>query len=269
MIEVLADELKSIVDEVLAPWLEDRSALSGRYKAGGEPVCEIDLLLEARLTRFLRGFFPYVSIIGEESRGAVAAMEQELNEGTVWLIDPLDGTGNFLSGGDEFAVMICRLLNGKAVTGWIYLPKRGIVSMVEAGSGAIVDGRRIRPRQEPWIPPKTPDEMAGEVHAGFLPEGLKARIARARSRQPGRRARYCAGATYVGMVQGECDYALYYRTRPWDHAPGTLLVTETGGRAARFDGTPYEPGDGRSGLLVTAAAEGWDSLAAYLLARPA
>jgi fructose-1,6-bisphosphatase/inositol monophosphatase family enzyme len=266
MIEVIADELKSIADEVLAPWLSDRTALRHGRKAGGEPVSQVDLTMEARLRRFLRSFFPYVSIVGEESAGAAAALGHGLGEGTVWLIDPLDGTGNFLAGGEDFAVMLCRLLNGTAVTAWIYLPARGLVAMAEAGGGAMVDGVRIRPPTA-WIPPRMPAEMAGEVHAGFLPEGLKARIAAARSHQPGRRPRFCAGATYVSMAQRECDYALYYRTRPWDHAPGALLVAETGGRAARFDGAPYCPADGGSGLLVTRGAQDWEPLQRFLLGQ--
>lgn len=265
MIEVIADELKSIADEVLAPWLGDRAALHRQSKAGGEPVCQVDLVMEARLRRFLRGFFPYVSIVGEESAGAAAAMGQGLDKGTVWLIDPLDGTGNFLAGGEDFAVMLCRLLNGTAVTAWIYLPAQGIVAMVEAGAGVVVDGVRMRSSGSPPAPSRPPAELAGEVHAGFLPEGMKVRIARAQASQPRRRPRFCAGATYVSMARGGIDYALYYRTRPWDHAPGTLLIAETGGRAGRFDGTPYRPADGGSGLLVTRAAADWQPLQHFLL----
>jgi fructose-1,6-bisphosphatase/inositol monophosphatase family enzyme len=259
--------LKSIADEVLAPWLGDRAALRPRFKAGGEPVSQVDLLMEARLRRFLRSFFPYVSIVGEESAGAAAALGHGLDEGTVWLIDPLDGTSNFLAGGDDFAVMLCRLLGGRPVTAWVYLPAKGLVAMAEAGAGVVVDGVRLRPSGLPPVPRRPPVEMAGEVHAGFLPEGMKARIAKAQAGQPRRRPRFCAGATYVGMVRGESDYALYYRTRPWDHAPGTLLIGEMDGRASRFDGTPYHPAVGGSGLLVTRAARDWEPLQHFLLGR--
>ena len=62
--------------------------------------------------------------------------------------------------------------------------------------------------------------------------------------------RNCAGIEYPTLVAGDVDFLLYWRTLPWDHAPGVLFAEEAGFRAARPDGTAYRCGDGRHGLVV-------------------
>ena len=69
------------------------------------------------------------------------------------------------------------------------------------------------------------------------------------------------------MLTGAQQFVLFWRTLPWDHAPGTLLVREAGGVARRFDGTDYHPADEGRGLLVAASEEVWDEVYAALLAR--
>jgi fructose-1,6-bisphosphatase/inositol monophosphatase family enzyme len=66
-----------------------------------------------------------------------------------------------------------------------------------------------------------------------------------------------AGVEYPALAEGRWDFVLYWRTFPWDHVPGTLLVVESGGRAARPDGGPYRASDARAGLLSTARGINW------------
>jgi fructose-1,6-bisphosphatase/inositol monophosphatase family enzyme len=69
----------------------------------------------------------------------------------------------------------------------------------------------------------------------------------------------CAGVEYPAIAQGEQHYVLYWRTLPWDHAAGTLLLTEAGGCALRLDGSPYLPADRRLGLLVASNPGIWSA----------
>jgi fructose-1,6-bisphosphatase/inositol monophosphatase family enzyme len=65
------------------------------------------------------------------------------------------------------------------------------------------------------------------------------------------------------------DFALYWRTLPWDHAPGTLFLTEAGGHAARLNGSAYRPGERRDGLLAARSRCLWDQAQAlFMRARP-
>ena len=77
--------------------------------------------------------------------------------------------------------------------------------------------------------------------------------------------RLCAGADYPALTEGDQEFVLFWRTLPWDHAPGALLLGESGGVARRLDGTPYGPTQQTSGLLATATEEAWDGVRAALL----
>jgi fructose-1,6-bisphosphatase/inositol monophosphatase family enzyme len=77
---------------------------------------------------------------------------------------------------------------------------------------------------------------------------------------------HCAGREDPDILRGVQDFVLFWRTLPWDHAPGVLLLQEAGGVARRFDGTPYEPGDDRNGLLAAANLDVWTAVHEALLA---
>ena len=92
----------------------------------------------------------------------------------------------------------------------------------------------------------------------FLPQTLALSV-RENSRRfsailPGAR---CAGVDYPRVATGEQDFVLFWRLLPWDHAPGTLFLEETGGCVARFDGSPYRPADQSPGLLAARNREIW------------
>ncbi len=101
------------------------------------------------------------------------------------------------------------------------------------------------------------------------------------SRRPGRECRAaapqfaefgpgasCAGIDYPRLIDGELDFVLFWRTLPWDHAAGTLLVTEAGGTARRLNGTEYCPADVGPGLLNAAGDVRWHAVRPLLLADP-
>jgi len=68
----------------------------------------------------------------------------------------------------------------------------------------------------------------------------------------------CAAEQYPRIVLGANDVTLYERTLPWDHAAGVLFLTEAGGRVSRFDGSPYQVGDDRRGLIAAATPALWE-----------
>ena len=75
-----------------------------------------------------------------------------------------------------------------------------------------------------------------------------------------------AGMEYPQIVEGRQEFILYWRTLPWDHAPGSLLVTEAGGVSARLDGTGYRPGGpDEDGLLVASDPAAWERTREILL----
>lgn len=111
----------------------------------------------------------------------------------------------------------------------------------------------VRLRQEPLPGPGPAPAGGGQRHG-------------VRRGHPGRHA---AGIEYPDIAEGALDFILYWRTLPWDHAPGSLLVAEAGGVSARLDGSPYRPEapGGEDGLLVAADPECWERTRDILLGR--
>jgi fructose-1,6-bisphosphatase/inositol monophosphatase family enzyme len=108
--------------------------------------------------------------------------------------------------------------------------------------------------------------VAWRTHTRYLDAGLRARVQAAAALfgalGPGSS---CAGVDYTQLVDGELDFVLSWRTLPWDHAPGSLILTEAGGVARRPDGTDYRPGDDLTGLLNAADDRCWQVVRALLL----
>ncbi|BBK44287.1 inositol monophosphatase [Allostella vacuolata] len=228
-------------------------------KQPGELVTVADREAEAILARGLALLLPGSTVVGEEAvalddglRRAVAATDR------LWLVDPLDGTANFVAGDTRFAVMVALLRHGQTVAAWMLQPEGDIMAAAERGAGATLDGVRIA------VPADSPESATptGAILTRFLPPEVRERIALGVGRLgpvlPGMR---CAGTEYPAIAAGRQDYALFWRTEPWDHAPGALFLAEAGGRAARPDGSPYRPGDGRKGLLVARSPAVWDQVA--------
>src|SRR5690606_27825945 len=74
----------------------------------------------------------------------------------------------------------------------------------------------------------------------------------------------CAGLEYPAVVRDDQQFGFFWRTLPWDHAAGTLLLEEAGGVARRLDGTPYRVGVRQHGLLVAQSDEMWHTVRSTL-----
>ena len=225
-------------------------------KSAGEWVTTADRDAEALLTPQLAAVIPGSVVVGEEAAAADPHVPHRLaDSGYVWLLDPLDGTANFAAGVAPFAMMVALLHNGDTVAAWILDPLTGRLAVAERGGGTWVDGRRVRTSETTGAI----SELRGAVLRRFLPDDLRSHIETMHSHfSEISNGSGCAGYDYPGIIGGDSDFTLYWRTHPWDHAPGVLIVLEAGGSAARPDGSPYRaPELGRSGLLVAANPDTW------------
>jgi fructose-1,6-bisphosphatase/inositol monophosphatase family enzyme len=238
-----------------------------REKGPGDLVTVADEATEAALHRRLSDLLPGSVVVGEEAAAKDAAVF-DLLEGVepVWVIDPVDGTGNFARGRETFAVMVALVRGGETRQAWIYLPVIDAMLRAEAGSGAELDGQALR-LAEPADP--TPAQLRGTLHAGaFATPEMARRIERRRGRVGQVRSLSCAGGEYLRLARGEIDFSLFTKLMPWDHAPGTLIVTEAGGQARLLDGTPYRPTVRRGdGLLMAPDPASWHALYETLLGQ--
>lgn len=190
----VADLAREVAAHVHIPLF--RSGVQREENSPGELVSRVDREAELLLTEGLRDLTPDISVVGEEAASADGSLLTELQgDRTVWLVDPLDGTRQFLDGSPDHAIML---------------------ALVQAG----------RTRQ-----------------------AVDANASRFSDLTP---ATTCAGVEYPRIIEGEADFLLFWRTLAWDHAPGTLLLTEAGGVAVRPNGHPYRSNDDLVGLLAAA-----------------
>jgi fructose-1,6-bisphosphatase/inositol monophosphatase family enzyme len=150
--------------------------------------------------------------------------------------------------------MVALLEAGVTVASWIWQPSNQRMYTAARGEGAWCDGRRLRSPTRA----ASAHQLRGAVHTGFLDPERAALVERNRNRfadvRPGR---HCAGVDYPRLIEGDRDFVLYWRTLPWDHAPGALLAHEAGAVALRPDGSTYDLTDDTPGLLVAGDRACW------------
>jgi fructose-1,6-bisphosphatase/inositol monophosphatase family enzyme len=257
----VADAIRDVSETIIEARFRTLGEGEIEEKSVGELVTIADNEAEAALTARLARIVPGAPVVGEEGCAADPSRLSWLGAERAWLVDPLDGTANFIAGSADWAVMVALLADGHAVCSWVWQPMTKRMYMAERGAGAYCDGLplKIKPRGG------LTGGLSGAVLTRFMEPAVVATVARNHDKfakiSPGRR---CSGVEYPAVIDGVQDFALFWRTLPWDHVPGALLLEEAGGVAARPSGTPYLPYTDGVGLLVAADQETW-SLARQLL----
>jgi myo-inositol-1(or 4)-monophosphatase len=202
-------------------------------------VTEVDTECEQWLTAQIVARRPDDAILGEEGEGRVGT------SGVRWLIDPIDGTVNFVLGIPQYAVSIAAEVDGVVVAGAVTSPVSGELFRASRGGGAFFGADRLTgPRDVPL-------ERA-VVGTGFgYDVALRTRQAAVAARLLPRIADLrrigCAALDLCYLAAGRLDAYMEAGLHPWDHAAGALVVTEAGGVVSGLRGrTP-------SGRLVAAA----------------
>lgn len=210
----------------------DRAHLDVRLKSASDFVSDVDVEAETRIRDLLSSEFPGAHIMGEElAPGAAPA------RGLTFVVDPLDGTTNFLHGYPEYAVSIAAAVDGVLEAGVVHNAATDEVFIACRGGGAWRDGERIRVSTvtEParaligtGFPFRTTN-----VLEQYIPQFLA--VAKATS---GIRRAGSAALDLADVACGRFDAFWEPLLSPWDFAAGCLLVQEAGGLATDLAGAP-------------------------------
>ncbi|NIJ16600.1 inositol monophosphatase family protein [Sphingobium vermicomposti] len=253
--------MREVARDVVMPRYQNLRADEISEKAVDDFVTIADKESEIRLAEELSRILPEAGIIGEEACAADPAILDRAAEGLNWIIDPIDGTGNFAAGRAPFGIMIALADAGTTLAGWILDPLTGRLCHATLGAGSQIDGQKVQARES-----GDPLPVAALAVYFMTPEE-RADIQR---RSSGQFALVdiprCAAEQYPRLVLGQNDISVFARTLPWDHAAGTLFLNEAGGCCQRLDGSAYRVGDLRRGLLGASSPRLWD-LAADKLFR--
>lgn len=190
---------------------------------GDEPVTDVDVAIEQRMIAEIGRRYPSHAVIGEET-GASGTSEWQ------WVLDPLDGTRNFVHGIPVFGVSAAVLHRGRPVAAAISLPALGETYSAAEGLGARRDGRPIRA------------SSAAQLHAGLISFSGRDTYHEFEELEPLRfslgRSLWLgsAAAEFAWLASGSVDYAAFAELPVWDVAAGVLLVREAGGTVLAHDG---------------------------------
>jgi len=211
------------------------ASLEIRHKAGlADPFTEADLRAEATVRSHLAAFRPDYGFLGEEG-GLVEGKDKS----HVWIVDPLDGTANFLCGVPLFAVNVALARDGQVIAGVTHVPMMGETFWAEEGRGAWLNGQPIRVSQR--------QGMIEALLAVGIPfagkprhEQFYAEMERLTPRISGIR-RLGAGAVDMAWVAcGRFDCYWEQSVSAWDMATGAILVSEAGGKVTDTLGRPLD-----------------------------
>ncbi|BBP00622.1 inositol monophosphatase family protein [Sulfuriferula nivalis] len=207
---------------------QDTNLLQIQHKDHNDFVTEVDRAAEATIIETLLDAYPNHAILAEES-GQQGDSEYQ------WIIDPLDGTTNFLHGFPQYCISIALVHNGQLEQGVIYDPTRNDLFTASRGQGAFLNDRRIRVSKAL----KLADALIGtgfpyrdfthlDTYMGMLRDVLQKS---AGVRRPG-----SAALDLAYVAAGRFDGFWEIGLNKWDIAAGCLLVKEAGGLVGDFQG---------------------------------
>jgi len=235
-------------------------------KTAGELVTAADIEAERVLGEALGELIADSIIVGEEGTEADPGLLDTLaGPNSAWIIDPVDGTRNFVMGKPCFAVIVALCQNGATQAGWIYDPLSDSMITATAGGGAWEDGKQLH------LAPAGPvAKLSGSLGSGPR-KRLQSRREAGEADLPSRITRYgCVGREYMDLARGNLHFARYAQNlKPWDHAAGVLIHREAGGVSGLVENqTAYSPLDGLLGgtLILAPDLKTWDSLCRLLTA---
>ncbi len=232
MLEFLqaAEEAARRAGHVLRAW---SSKFTVREKSRSNLVTEADFAAQVVIHNFLKGRYPQHGFHGEEGLNEVRP-----DSPYRWVVDPLDGTTNYVHGFPYFAVSIGLEFEGRLVVGAIYDPTRDEMFLAVRGGGATLNRRPLHKSDVTELgqamvvaslPVAThPDDIAVKRFLRMLPHAQT--VQRTGS----------AALNLAYVAAGRLDAFWSTSLKPWDMAAGVVLVEEAGGRVTRVDGGPFQ-----------------------------
>ncbi|GAA2647263.1 inositol monophosphatase family protein [Streptomyces lunalinharesii] len=210
-----------------------------------------DRRAEEHLTAALTALLPGSRVVGEEAVHADPTVLDALHgDAPVWIVDPVDGTRQFVHGDPGFATLVALAHHGEVLASWTYAPALDQMAIARRGAGAWLNGERLHAGHPA---PGATLEVATS-HPDFTTDDQKRVLAGLDV--PGVAPRPCgsAGLEYLHIALGRLDATAFSWQNSWDHAAGLLLVHEAGGASGTVAGQPFRI-EGGNALPFTAARD--------------
>ncbi|MFF5955727.1 inositol monophosphatase family protein [Streptomyces luteogriseus] len=242
---------KAAATEIMPRWRRLAAHEVDQKSGPHDLVTDADRKAELYLTEALATLLPGSVVVGEEAVHANPASYGAIGgDAPVWIVDPVDGTRQFVRGEAGFCTLVALAHRGTLLASWTYAPARDRLATAQRGRGAHLDGERLfagvpEPGRDLRVATSHPDYTTDEEKHALL--GLRA---------DGVAPRPCgsAGLEYLAVARGESDAVAFSWEAAWDHAAGLLLVEEAGGAHLTLAGEPFHIAGGNA-LPFTAARD--------------
>lgn len=223
--------------EIIVRSMNRLESIEIAVKGRNDFVTEVDRAAEREIIGILSKSYPHHAFLGEES-GRTGDSE------TIWIIDPLDGTTNFLHGFPTFAVSIACQHRGRLEHAVVYDPMRQELFTASRGDGAHLDNRRMRVSKQRGLEgalvatgfPYRANEPYADAYLAMMKTVM---ASTAGIRRPG-----AAALDLAYVAAGRVDAFWEFGLQPWDTAAGTLLIQEAGGLVGTLTGGEYDQANG-------------------------
>jgi len=204
-------------------------------KGRNDYVTDVDRAAEADIIETIRRLYPGHAFLAEESG-------QSGTGDVVWIIDPLDGTTNFMHGFPTFAVSIACQIRGRMEHAVVFDVMRQELFTASRGDGAQLDGRKIRVSKQATLEGSLiATGFPYRADSPWLDEYL-AMLKTVMTKAAGLRRPGAAAIDLAYVAAGRVDGFWEMGLKPWDTAAGTLLITEAGGHVGTLTGDDYKQG---------------------------
>jgi myo-inositol-1(or 4)-monophosphatase len=227
-LEELLLRLRHTADEEL---MTRFNRVGARFKTDGSLVTEADLAMQSRMQRELAGLFPDYGFLGEEMELGQRQSQMDRTGTGIWVLDPLDGTSNYVAGIPYFAVSLALVIERRVALAVVYDPARQELFHALAGQGALLNGAPLARRAAPAALRKA----IAVVDYKRLPAELAQRLA-ATPPYGSQRSFGSVALDFCWIAAGRGHVYLHGRHNLWDYAAGLTILREAGGHATNLEG---------------------------------
>ncbi len=216
-----------------------RTKFSVREKGRADLVTDADYAAQKAIHSYLQSQFPSHGFLGEEDTPGATKGRLAVDAPPTWIVDPLDGTANYVHDVPAYCVSIGLMAAGELVVGIIYDPRQDEMFSAAKGQGASLNGQPMRVSAVSTL-------REGLISTGFPPnpDAQERNLTMWRAFSYQAQALRRTGSTALNLAYvaaGRFDAYWAFDNFVWDIAAGVALVVEAGGQVSRADGSPLDP----------------------------
>jgi fructose-1,6-bisphosphatase/inositol monophosphatase family enzyme len=239
--------IRSVGLNCIAPYFRNLHVTHIRYKQPGtDPVSVADEEAEELLRTGLEKILPGSLFVGEESYAKNPGILSRLlqPDTPVWVVDPIDGTNNFIKGREGFGILVCLVMNEDILSSWHFNISAKSMIVSYRGEGITVNGEAYAP------PPKPAGPLTGYLGWRLYKYPAVQHLKNTSKEFVLLPAQDPSIVSYRKLLTGELDFLVYRLTYPWDHLAGIALIKEAGGCSERWGRQAVRVTDTHNGLVV-------------------